>query len=75
MSDQHELSAKARCERARERDHHNPTCGALQLTGDRVSGVLRHEHSAAQFAGWPEIRDPLVLGLLRVGEVGSYRQS
>src|SRR3954465_7451085 len=29
MSDQHELSAKARCERAPERDHHDPACGAL----------------------------------------------
>src|SRR3954453_3219402 len=29
MSDQHELSAKARCERAPKRDYHEPACGAL----------------------------------------------
>src|SRR4051812_33939425 len=33
MSDQHELSAKAHCERARERDHHNSARCATQLTG------------------------------------------
>src|SRR3954447_7261425 len=71
MSDQHELSAKARCERAPERDHHDPACGALYLTGDRVRGVLRHEHGAPQFAGEDEIRDLRILGTLRVGEIRS----
>jgi hypothetical protein len=70
MLDEHELDPDAGRKRA------SYLCpDALQLTGDRILGVLRGEQGNPKFAGAHQVSDPWVWRLLRMDDPRNCEQN